>query len=88
MLHNKDGSMLLCHLVFPISHDIFKIAYLLQIARLVEAEQELLSNNLCRKLQKATAEKVDLEYQLTRSTSSRSSRSGSLSLTGTSILFY
>lgn len=69
----------------PIIRDdnTFIFDYLSQVARLVEAEQELLSNNLCRKLQKATAEKVDLEYQLTRSTSSRSSRSGSLSLSGT-----
>ena len=54
----------------------------LQIARLVEAEQELLSNNLFRKLQKTLAEKAELENQLSRSTSAATSRSGSISLYG------
>lgn len=59
---------------------------LLQIARLVEAEQELLSNNLFRKLQKTLAEKAELENQLSRSTSAGTSRSGSISFYGKYVL--
>lgn len=60
------------------------ISHRKQIARKVEAEQELFSNNLFKKLQKSLQEKTELENQLSRSISARNSLSSSMnsSITG------